>query len=112
MNGCKDLENVGQVEELLLMTEQMQDELDQKDQTILELNKQLSESLTLNLSLIHICFVWEDGVEYEISKVKDIRRAASLKAGGAGMRYTCVVDGKEVYLFYEDNNMWFMEKSA
>ena len=23
-----------------------------------------------------------------------------------------VVDGKEVYLFYEDNNMWFMEKSA
>ena len=29
-----NLENVGQVEELLLMTEQMQDELDQKDQTI------------------------------------------------------------------------------
>ena len=54
----------------------------------------------------------KDGVEYEISKVKDIRRAACLKAGGAGMRYTCVVDGKEVYLFYEDNNMWFMEKSA
>ena len=51
MNGCKDLENVGQVEELLLMTEQMQDELDQKDQTILELNKQLSESLTLNEKL-------------------------------------------------------------
>ena len=46
-------------------------------------------------------FVWEDGVEYEISKVKDIRRAASLKTGGVGMRYTCVVDGKEVYLFYE-----------
>ena len=54
----------------------------------------------------------KDGVEYEISKVKDTRRAASLKAGGAGMRYTCVVDGKEVYLFYEDNNMWLMEKSA
>ena len=54
----------------------------------------------------------KDGVEYEISKVKDIRRAASLKAGGAGMRYTCVVDGKEVYLFYEDNNMWFMAISA
>ena len=49
--SCKDLENVGQVEELLLMTEQMQDELDQKDQTILELNKQLSESLTLNEKL-------------------------------------------------------------
>ena len=51
MNGCRNLENVGQVEELLLMTEQMQDELDQKDQTILELNRQLSESLTLNEKL-------------------------------------------------------------
>mgnify|MGYP007089665515 CR=1 FL=1 len=30
MNGCRNLENVGQVEELLLMTEQKQDELDQK----------------------------------------------------------------------------------
>ena len=51
MNECVNLENVGQVEELLLMTEQMQDELDQKDQTIQELNRQLSESLTLNEKL-------------------------------------------------------------
>ena len=33
------------------MTEQMRDELDQKDQTIQELNRQLSESLTLNEKL-------------------------------------------------------------
>ena len=58
------------------------------------------------------CFVWEDGSIYEIQRIKDVRRAASLKAGGVGQRYTCVVDGREVYLFYEDNNMWFMEKSA
>ncbi len=51
MRECVNSENVGQVEELLLMTEQMQDELDQKDQTILELNRQLSESLTLNEKL-------------------------------------------------------------
>ena len=51
MNECVNSENVGRVEELLAMTEQMQDELDQKDQTILELNKQLSESLTLNEKL-------------------------------------------------------------
>ena len=51
MNECVNLENVGRVEELLAMTEQMQDELDQKDQTILELNSQLSESLTLNEKL-------------------------------------------------------------
>ena len=51
MRECVNSENIGQVEELLLMTEQMQDELDQKDQTIMELNRQLSRSLTLNEKL-------------------------------------------------------------
>lgn len=51
MNECVNLENVGRVEELLAITEQMQDELDQKDQTILELNRQLNRSLTLNEKL-------------------------------------------------------------
>ena len=51
MRECVNSENVGQLEELLLMTEQMQDELDQKDQTIMELNRQLSRSLTLNEKL-------------------------------------------------------------
>ena len=37
-----------QLEELLLLTEQMQEELDQKDRTIEELKMQLDESLTLN----------------------------------------------------------------
>ena len=37
-----------QLEELLLLTEQMQEELDQKDWTIEELKVQLDESLTLN----------------------------------------------------------------
>lgn len=48
MRECVNSENVGQVEELLLMTEQMQDELDQKDETIMELNRQLSRLLSLN----------------------------------------------------------------
>ena len=54
---------------------------------------------------------WEDGRKYEITRVKDKRRAASTRAGGVGERYTCVVDGKEIFLFYEDNNMWFMERA-
>ena len=37
-----------QLEELLLLTEQMQEELDQKDRSIRELKMQLDESLTLN----------------------------------------------------------------
>ncbi len=51
MRECVNSENVGQVEELLLMTEQMQDELDQKDETIMERNRQLSRLLSLNEKL-------------------------------------------------------------
>ncbi len=54
-------------------------------------------------------FVWEDGHEYRIERVIDIRRAASLKAGGVGIRYTCKVQNKEVYLFLEEDR-WFMER--
>ncbi len=57
-------------------------------------------------------FIWEDGNTYQIDRIKDIRRAASLKAGGVGMRYTCMVCNKETYLYYEDNNMWFVERAT
>lgn len=51
---------------------------------------------------------WEDGRTFSIDDVTDIRRAASLKAGGQGTRYTCRIEGKERYLFYE-NPLWFVE---
>ena len=54
---------------------------------------------------------WEDGRHYEVDRVLDIRPAASLKAGGLGIRYTCKVLGKTVCLFFEDeNSRWFMER--
>ena len=62
--------------------------------------------------LVPKSFRWEDGQVYEIERIKDVRRAASLKAGGVGMRYTCVIDGQEKHRFYEDNNMWFMERAG
>ena len=55
---------------------------------------------------------WEDGRKFRIDKIKDIRRAASLKAGGTGIRYTCLVWGKECYLFYEENYKWFVEEKV
>ena len=51
---------------------------------------------------------WDDGREYEIDRVLDTRQAASLKAGGNGMRFTCVIRGRSVYLYYEAPR-WFME---
>ncbi len=56
--------------------------------------------------------VWEDGRKYEITRVVDVRRQASTKAGGVGERYLCIVNGKEISLYYEDNNMWFMERAG
>ena len=52
--------------------------------------------------------VWEDGRKFPIDKVTDVRYAASLKAGGAGIRYTCQIGGKERYLFLEDQR-WFVD---
>ena len=48
MNELRNSKNDDQLEELLMLTEQMQEELDQKDRTIKELKVQLDESLTLN----------------------------------------------------------------
>ncbi len=55
---------------------------------------------------------WEDGRRYTIDRVTAVCRAASLKAGGCGIRYTCRIQNKETYLFKEDEK-WFVEaKSA
>ena len=61
---------------------------------------------------------WEDGSEYEIDRVTDIRQAAAMRAGGQGDRYTIYVRGKQSYLFFErsanvnGNNIgrWFVER--
>ena len=60
-----------------------------------------------------LSFVWEDGVRYKIDRITDVRPAASLKAGGAGLRYTVRVRNRETYLFHEEDTgfaRWFMER--
>ena len=51
MNESRELKNAEQLEELLLLTEEIQEELEQKDQLIVELKTQLNESLILNEKL-------------------------------------------------------------
>lgn len=60
-----------------------------------------------NITPLYI--TWEDGRKFPIDRVTDIRRAASLKAGGAGIRYTCRIGGKEKYIFLEENR-WFLDR--
>jgi hypothetical protein len=60
-------------------------------------------------------FVWEDGNCYEVDKILDVRPAASLKAGGTGMRYTVRVMHKETFMYLEedgDSFKWFMERKT
>jgi hypothetical protein len=61
-----------------------------------------------NGELTPVSFVWEDGVKYEIDRVFDHKKAASLKVGGQGIRFRCRVMGKEVYIFLEEGR-WFIE---
>ncbi|MGN0528473.1 MAG: hypothetical protein ACI4IE_05010, partial [Eubacterium sp.] len=58
-------------------------------------------------NIIPLSITYDDR-EFEIDRVTDVRPAASLKSGGAGIRYTCYIDGKKSYLFLEENR-WFAE---
>lgn len=51
---------------------------------------------------------WADGRVFGIDEIRDVRRAASLKAGGLGMRYTVRIGRSVTYLFLEQDR-WFVE---
>ena len=50
----------------------------------------------------------EDGPAMRIDRVLDVREAPSLKAGGQGIRYTCQIGEKQLFLFFDDP-YWFIE---
>ena len=70
-------------------------------------------SVTAELSdegvITPLSFVWENGRRYSIDRVLDVREAPSLKAGGLGLRFTCMVRGRQTYLFLYENR-WYMER--
>lgn len=59
-------------------------------------------------SIQPIGILLEDGRKYDIDEIKDKCRAASLKAGGCGIRYTIRIGTRDTYLFDEDGR-WFVE---
>ena len=75
----------------------------------MKINLEVNADFDLDGNIRPGAITWEDGRVYEIDRVLDVRRAASLKAGGVGMRYTCRISGREVKLFNEEGH-WFMEK--
>ena len=59
-------------------------------------------------TIVPLAVTWEDGHRFDIDRVLDVRRAASTKVGGAGVRYTVRILGRETYLF-DDGERWFVE---
>lgn len=61
---------------------------------------------------------WEDGSEYIIDQVLDVRQASAQKAGGQGDRYTIRIGSHLTYLFFERSctlsgqtlGKWFVER--
>ena len=52
----------------------------------------------------------EDGFQkFEIDRLIQVCPRASLKVGGQGLRYTVQINGKQTYLWEEDDGRWFVE---
>ena len=63
---------------------------------------------TLDGRIVPLTLRPQDGPACRIDRILDVRQAASLKAGGQGVRYTCRVGERTLYLFY-DEPYWFVE---
>ena len=59
--------------------------------------------------LLPLSVTWEDGREFKVDQVTDVRKAASMKAGGTGVRYTVRIGAVYTYLFFEEDK-WFVER--
>lgn len=58
--------------------------------------------------IIPMKILWEDGREFDIDFIFDIRPRSTLKVGGQGTRYLCRIKNKDVYVYYEKLK-WFVE---
>ncbi len=72
--------------------------------TYVKITAQISEDGSIRPLSIQL----EDGRHFDIDEVKNVCRAASLKAGGCGIRYTIRIGHRDTYLFDEEGR-WFVE---
>ena len=76
---------------------------------------EVNERRDKNGRVFPLSLLWEDGKLYNIDNILDIRRAASIKTGGVGMRYTVKVKNKQTYIFFEEDvygARWFVERKG
>lgn len=76
----------------------------------------MSEKIAVEMIVEHskegiifpLIMIWDDGREFYIDNVLNIKSARSLKIGGSGIRYRCKIRNKYVYLWL-DENIWYLE---
>ena len=79
------------------------------------LSEHAQETLTVSPYKAYVEVVADfssDGRKYDIDQILRVDRCASLKAGGAGIRYVCRILGQRVELFYEENGFWFVNRKT
>lgn len=54
--------------------------------------------------------IWIDGAKYPIDRVRFAERAPARVSAVMPVRYTCLIAGREKYLYFEPEEMrWFVE---
>lgn len=59
-------------------------------------------------TIIPLTLIWDNGKKYGIDRVRDIKKMASTKGGGMGLRYSVTIKQYERYIWL-DENVWFVE---
>ena len=79
---------------------------------------EVTVSFSCDGGMTPLSVIWEDGREYRIDRVLDMRPAAAMKAGGQGDRYTVRIRNRQSHLFFEQSakvgekgpGRWFVER--
>ena len=57
-----------------------------------------------------LAIYWGDGRCFVVDRVLESRRAASMKVGGHGIRYTVEICGRTKHLWHSDDGRWYVEE--
>ena len=73
----------------------------------MKINLEVIAKFDVNGNIRPVSIVWEDGRVFPVDRILDIRKAASLKAGGLGMRYICRICRGKRWLSYTQGSIFF-----
>lgn len=58
-----------------------------------------------------LSIVLYDGRCYPVDKIIDVQKAANMRVGGSGTKYSCLISGVRRSL-WRDQDRWFIEESV